>query len=125
MNARHVLQTEFYKTIANLQYVLPTAGGRFGPHSFPMRDNATTVNSRGAAVNRDFCTRVVKDEIFLNHYITRSAQEYAAKASRGGGTHKTGRHNISHLEWHDSLCTLECLDAVRYANGSLGPHASS
>ncbi|KAI7845969.1 hypothetical protein COHA_000515 [Chlorella ohadii] len=105
---------EYYKTIANLHYVLPTFGGRRGPHSFRMRDNATTVNSRGVPVEQDMSKHVVKDEIFLHHYSIRSAEEYAAKARRGGGIHKTGRHDFSQLKWRDSMSTLDCLDAVRH-----------
>lgn len=108
------LQREYYKTIANLHYVLPTFGGRRGPHSFRMRDNATTVNSRGVPVEQDMSKHVVKDEIFLHHYSIRSAEEYAAKARRGGGIHKTGRHDFSQLKWRDSMSTLDCLDAVRH-----------
>lgn len=121
-------QNEYYKTIANLHYVLPTFGGTVGPHTFRMRDGAATVNSRGVPLARDLSGHVVKDEIFINHYITRSAEEYAAKALRGGGMHKTGRHNISQLAWRDSISTAECLDAVRYvqrtAEGSLGADGS-
>lgn len=121
-------QNEYYKTIANLHYVLPTFGGTVGPHTFRMRDGAATVNSRGVPLARDLSGHVVKDEIFINHYITRSAEEYAAKALRGGGVHKTGRHNISQLAWRDSISTAECLDAVRYvqrtAEGSLGADGS-
>lgn len=113
-------QREYYKTIANLHYVLPTFGGRAGPHTFRMRDGAATVNSRGVALQRDLSEHVVKDEIFLNHYSTRSAAEYAAKVQRGGGVHKTGRHNVLQLAWYDSLATLDCLDAVRYVQRMQG-----
>lgn len=79
-----------------------------------MRDGSITVNSRGVQVPRDLSRDVVKDEIFLHHYSTRSAEEFAAKVQRGGGIHKTGRYNPSHLAFVDSRCTLTCLDALRY-----------
>ena len=109
-----LFQTEFYKTIANLHYVLPTLSGMWGPHVFNMRENATTVNSRGVRVERSQSQHVVKDEIFLHHYATRSAEEYAAKVKRGGGIHKTGRHHVPQLAVRDSRATLDCLDAVRH-----------
>ena len=107
-------QGEYYKTIANLHYVLPTFG-KWGPHTFRMRDGTQTVNSRSVSVPRDQSRHVVKDEIFLNHYWTRSEEQFAAKMKRGGGIHKTGRYNPEQLAFIDSFSTLDCLDALRYA----------
>ncbi len=112
-------QKEYYKTIANLHYVLPTIG-KFGPHAFRMRDGAKTVNSRGLTVISGESERVVKDEIFLHHYWTRSEEEFAAKLQRGGGIHKTNRFNTGHMTFVDTTCTLDCLDAVRYTSDSEG-----
>ncbi|KAI7846321.1 hypothetical protein COHA_000158 [Chlorella ohadii] len=113
------MQKEYYKTIANLHYVLPTIG-KFGPHAFRMRDGAKTVNSRGLTVISGESERVVKDEIFLHHYWTRSEEEFAAKLQRGGGIHKTNRFNTGHMTFVDTTCTLDCLDAVRYTSDSEG-----
>lgn len=111
-------QKEYYKTIANLHYVLPTFGGNFGPHVFSMRDGAKTVNSRGVPVPARATSNIVKDEIFLHHYWTRSIEEFEAKVKRGGGIHKTNRFKPGHLEYIDSKSTLDCLDALRYVDSS-------
>ena len=83
-----------------------------------MRDNATYVNSRGVPMPRCGSNDVVKDEIFVNHYWTRSMEEFEAKMKRGGGIHKTGRYQPGHLNYIDSKSTLDCLDALRYVDSS-------
>ena len=110
-------QKEWYKTIANLHYVLPTYGTA-GPHAFRLRDGAQTVNSRGVTVISGETAHVVKDEIFLHHYWTRSEEEFATKVQRGGGIHKTNRFNAGHLAYVDSISTLDCLDALRYVHAN-------
>lgn len=104
--------------MANLHYVLPTSGGNFGPHVFGMRDGAKTVNSRGVPVPAGATSDIVKDEIFLHHYWTRSVEEFEAKVKRGGGIHKTDRFKPGHLAYIDAISTLDCLDALRYVASS-------
>ena len=77
------------------------------------------MNSAAERVSGPRADRIVTDRVVLNHYVTKSAEQYQQKMDRGSGM--GNRKSIEFYDLTQQMATESCTYAVQL--GKLQPHA--
>jgi len=106
----HRLSTETYsramasnkrlKTIANSNFTVTV------PHQHYANYTAGkfAVDSRLRRTDGPFVSSDVYEDIQLNHYWSRSLEEFTMKVLRGRGHHSAPRRKLVEFQWHEEKC---------------------
>ena len=84
------------KTIVNTNKAI----GCMNPHYFLYKPKYYCVNTNKEKIESAFNVPTLYDKCQINHYITRSKQDFELKLQRGGGNNKKN-HNITKDNWKD------------------------
>lgn len=84
------------KTIVNTQYVI----GSINPHCFSYVDNFYCVNENFQKIDNAFNDPPSRQLCQVNHYITRSREDFEIKIKRGGGNNKKN-HKMNESVWNN------------------------
>jgi hypothetical protein len=101
-------QHQHIKTIANTQFV----DHAVGPHHFAYINDSYAVNEYFKPIDSPFTKGVSVDKVVLNHYVTKSLEDYSQKMARGSGmnNHKT----IEFFDTIQELSTENCTDLIDF-----------
>ena len=75
-----------------------------------MQEGKYAVNSAGEKVPGPIASRVVTDRIVINHYVTKSLEEYQRKMARGSGMRN--RKDMTFFQLVQLMTTNQCTYAV-------------
>jgi hypothetical protein len=89
--AAHISDDKHIKSIVNTRHVFSTSGN---PHAFKYNDGYFCVNENEEAIvgphENALSSSVSHNKIQLNHYVTRSREDFKAKVKRGGENFRNG-----------------------------------
>ena len=71
------------------------------PHYADYFEGAYSVNENGGVVTGSFNEPATAEKIVINHYHTKSREEYVAKVQRGNADHVDNRYNMKDFEPRD------------------------
>jgi hypothetical protein len=86
VHSADVSDNDHIKSIVNTQYIIGSWGN---PHTFRYKSGFYCVNENGEPIkgphNNALNSPATHNKIQINHYITRSREDFEAKQNRGGG----------------------------------------
>jgi hypothetical protein len=95
------------KLIANMNYF--TSGKFLSPHQIKLDEGYFAVNEKFEKITSYRTENGSFDKIYLNHYVTKSLEDFANKNQRGSGWKPNGVGKTwKYLEAVDQACNLDC-----------------
>lgn len=101
------------KTIVTLEHVASTA---WSPHHFHYRGPHYAMDPNGKRVDGPFNPGGPTDTIFIAHYHTKSAEEYAAKVKLGSAWQRSRKKAPHGMARVDAAAQRNCTETLAYAN---------
>ncbi|CAL5224099.1 g6728 [Coccomyxa viridis] len=112
----HDPENRHVKALVNMDFVYQIAG----PHHFTYYEGKYAVNSAGEKVLGPVASRVITDRIVINHYVTKSLEDFQRKMARGSGMRN--RKDMTFFQRVQLMATQQCTYAVHLGEQLQSPY---